>query len=235
MPLIFVTRATFDNLIAAFLLHVVLFTSWFSMVMLWFIALCWNWAQCPLKQAHRPSKMFFFLFFFFPWSNAAITPNILKGWYASCSFLSSCVSIPFCWISYYQRVCWSYCYLLSDEDKKTARGKPRRLEVEQPTKEELRNKICEILKEVDFNTVGTLVLEIVWNSYITGKLLHILQPMGANFKFLIDALISLLSLFLFIILASIWSRILIPHLLFCFLLQATFTDILKQLGTPFLN
>ncbi|XP_065004454.1 DEK domain-containing chromatin-associated protein 1-like isoform X2 [Musa acuminata AAA Group] len=37
-------------------------------------------------------------------------------------------------------------------DKKTARGKPRRLEVEQPTKEELRNKICEILKEVDFNT-----------------------------------------------------------------------------------
>lgn len=65
MPLIFVTRATFDNLIAAFLLHVVLFTSWFSMVMLWFIALCWNWTQCPLKQAHRPSKMFFFLFFFF--------------------------------------------------------------------------------------------------------------------------------------------------------------------------
>ncbi|KAJ8513134.1 hypothetical protein OPV22_003568 [Ensete ventricosum] len=37
-------------------------------------------------------------------------------------------------------------------DKKIARGKTRRLEVEQPTKEELRNKICEILKEVDFNT-----------------------------------------------------------------------------------
>ncbi|KAJ8470073.1 hypothetical protein OPV22_024416 [Ensete ventricosum] len=37
-------------------------------------------------------------------------------------------------------------------DKKMARGKTKRLEVEQPSKEDLRKKICQLLKEVDFST-----------------------------------------------------------------------------------
>lgn len=40
-----------------------------------------------------------------------------------------------------------------DQGKKVAKGKAKS-EAEHPSKEELRKKICEILKEVDFNTVS---------------------------------------------------------------------------------
>lgn len=43
---------------------------------------------------------------------------------------------------------------LFDEGKRVARGRGRSMEVKNPSEEDLRKTICEILKEVDFNTVS---------------------------------------------------------------------------------
>lgn len=46
-----------------------------------------------------------------------------------------------------------------DQGKKVAKSKTKS-EAEHPSKEELREKICEILKEVDFNTVSYFLFNV---------------------------------------------------------------------------